>query len=446
GVDEVVRLGVPGKSPHKYDAPLSTGASMALYDAFVSYSHAKDKPIAAALQSVVQKLGKPWYRRRAIRVFRDDTSLSATPSLWPSIETALGQSRYFLLLASPEAAASKWVNKEVAHWLDHKGVETVLIGLTDGDLAWDDAVGDFAAREHRPLPPVLAGRFPSEPKWVDLRPYRDGADKGDAKFTELAADFAAAIRGMPKEDLLSQEVRQQRRALTLAWTAAASLLLFAALAGWQWKAAVDNERVATEQKHIAEQQTDIAKAETTRAERNFGAAKSTIDAVVFDLAEGLMDVEGMRVETVRRILGRAEAAVGQLASRIEGDPSVQRSQGAMFGVFSDAYLRIGATEIAADYAQRSTDIFRALVAKDANNTDWQRDLAHGLYQVANVRRSQSDFAKAIVAFRETLDIMRAIAAKAPNDTNWQRLVAVTASSAGEASMEAGDIKGGLSLL
>ena len=54
---------------------------MALYDAFVSYSHAKDRPIAAALQSVVQKLGKPWYRRRALRVFRDDTSLSATPHL-----------------------------------------------------------------------------------------------------------------------------------------------------------------------------------------------------------------------------------------------------------------------------------------------------------------------------------------------------------------------------
>ena len=80
---------------------------MALYDAFVSYSHAKDKAIAAALQSAIQKLGKPWYRRRALRVFRDDTSLSATPHLWPSIEAALDQSRYFLLLASPEAAASK---------------------------------------------------------------------------------------------------------------------------------------------------------------------------------------------------------------------------------------------------------------------------------------------------------------------------------------------------
>src|SRR5688572_16313067 len=70
---------------------------MPAYDAFVSYSHAKDKPIAAALQSVIQRLGKPWYRRRALRVFRDDTSLSATPSLWPSIEAALGNSRFLIL-------------------------------------------------------------------------------------------------------------------------------------------------------------------------------------------------------------------------------------------------------------------------------------------------------------------------------------------------------------
>lgn len=199
---------------------------MALYDAFISYSHAKDKSIAAALQSIIQKLGKPWYNRRALRIFRDDTSLSATPHLWPSIQQALGQSRYFVLLASPEAAASKWVNKEVVHWLEHNSIDTVLIGLTDGELAWDEATGDLAARENTPLPPVLAGRFQSEPKWVDLRPYREGADKGDAKFTEAAADFAAAIRGMPKEDLLSQEVRQQRRMLTLAWSAAAALLVF----------------------------------------------------------------------------------------------------------------------------------------------------------------------------------------------------------------------------
>src|SRR5271154_166847 len=173
---------------------------MMRYDAFISYSHAKDKPIAAALQSAIQKLGKPWYRRRAL--------------------------------------------------------DTLLIGLTDGGLVWDNSAGDFFGRETVPLPDVLAKRFPSEPKWVDLRPYREGADrtanKRDAKFTELAADFAAAIRGMPKEDLLSQEVRQQRRALTLAWSAAGLLLVLAGLAGWQWKAAVEQRQIAQTQRDRAE--------------------------------------------------------------------------------------------------------------------------------------------------------------------------------------------------
>lgn len=240
-----------------------TGCAMGLYDAFISYSHAKDKPIAAALQSAVQKLGKPWYRRRALRLFRDDTSLSATPHLWPTIEQALGQSGHFLMLASPEAAASKWVNKEVLYWLEYNSVETLLIALTEGELNWDDAGGDFVASDGKgvPLPPALAKKFPTEPKWVDLRPYREGADrtarKRDAKFTELAADFAAAIRGMPKEDLLSQEVRQQRRALRLAVGAAAALLILAV-------AATAAGILAKQQTLLAEQRSAVFAASTSQ--------------------------------------------------------------------------------------------------------------------------------------------------------------------------------------
>src|SRR5215468_4099217 len=127
---------------------------VSLYDAFISYSHAKDKPIAAALQRAVQTLGKPWYQRRALRVFRDDTSLSATPHLWPTIEQALAESRFLILLASPEAAASPWVNKEIAWWLEHKSPDTLLVAVTDGALAWDNAARDFTWGEGTPLPPA----------------------------------------------------------------------------------------------------------------------------------------------------------------------------------------------------------------------------------------------------------------------------------------------------
>ena len=154
----------------------------------------------------------------------------------------------------------------MAYWLDHKSADTLLIALTEGALAWDDTLGDFAWREGMPLPPVLTGRFATEPKWVDLTGLRDSADARNAKFIEAGADFAAAIHGMPKEDLLSQEVRQQRRALTLAWSAAGTLAVLIALAGWQWweaegakrtaqrerDRAVVAEQTATEQKDIAQ--------------------------------------------------------------------------------------------------------------------------------------------------------------------------------------------------
>src|SRR5262245_7873457 len=141
-------------------------------------------------------------------------------------------------MASPEAAASPWVGKEIAYWLEHKSVETVLIALTDGTLVWDGASNDFAWSAAAPLPTVLKGAFGgNEPKWVDLTAYRIKAAPGDSRFEELAADFAAVIRGIPKEDLLSEEVRQQRRYRR--HVAAAALVLFVAtgIAGWQWRQA-----------------------------------------------------------------------------------------------------------------------------------------------------------------------------------------------------------------
>jgi hypothetical protein len=123
--------------------------------------------------------------------------LTATPHLWPSIEQALKQSRFLVLIASRDAAASPLVEKELA-W--HNGTETVLVALTDGELGWDGATGDFRWSPLAPPPPVLKGRFADEPRWIDLRPYRNGGNARGAKFADLAADFVAAIRGVAKED------------------------------------------------------------------------------------------------------------------------------------------------------------------------------------------------------------------------------------------------------
>ena len=259
----------------------------------------------------MQKLGKPWYRRRALRIFRDDTSLAATPELWPTIERALGESRYLVLLASPQFAASKWCGLEWRRWLDDQGPATILIALTEGELVVDEAAGDFHWSAATPLPDALRGQFKVEPKWIDLRPYREAPNANDVKFMEAAADLAAAVHGTPREDLLSQEVRQQRRALSLAWSAAGVLTVFAGLAAWQWSEAVKQQRTA--------------QAQRDRAERALSAATQTANTLVIDLANEFRDRTGMPSDLVRRILDRARGLQQQLldSARVAG-PARQR--------------------------------------------------------------------------------------------------------------------------
>src|SRR5580693_3850983 len=132
------------------------------YNAFISYSHNTDNTLAAALQSALHRFAKPWYKLRALHIFRDQTNLAVNPDLWSSIRDALDQSSFFILLASPEAAASPWVSKEAEYWMVRNGPSHILIVLTAGTLKWDHAAGAFTSENTNALPPSLLHAFPEE--------------------------------------------------------------------------------------------------------------------------------------------------------------------------------------------------------------------------------------------------------------------------------------------
>jgi hypothetical protein len=130
-----------------------------LYDGFVSYSHAREAAVARAIQSALHRFARPWYRMRALRIFRDVTNLSANPGLWSAIEKALSEARYFLLLASPQSAASPWVQREVEWWLHHRQADHLMLVRVDGGIRWNDTAGDFDWEVTSVLPRGLAGAF-----------------------------------------------------------------------------------------------------------------------------------------------------------------------------------------------------------------------------------------------------------------------------------------------
>ena len=107
-----------------------------VYDGFISYSHSADDLLAPRLQSGLQRFAKPWWKRRALRIFRDNASLAANPHLWESITDALDQTGWFIVLMSPRAGESEWVNLEVEYWLEHKDRDRIIPVLTEGDYRW----------------------------------------------------------------------------------------------------------------------------------------------------------------------------------------------------------------------------------------------------------------------------------------------------------------------
>ena len=148
---------------------------------------------------------------------------------WPLADDrrALAGSTRFVLLASPEAAQSRWVTQEVAWWLANKSPELLLVVLTSGDLVWDETARDFDWSRTTALPHTLRRSFGSEPLWVDLRWVHQATHLStkDPRFLDAVADLAAPLRGQSKEDLVGEDVRQHQRALRLARGGISSLIL-----------------------------------------------------------------------------------------------------------------------------------------------------------------------------------------------------------------------------
>ena len=226
------------------------------YNAFISYSHATDAALAPALQSALHAFARPWNRMRALHVFRDQTSLAASPELWPAIESALTESTHLLLLASPAAAASRWVAREIEWWLANRSPTTMLVLLTDGELAWDESTADFDWNRTTSLPrAVISGRLHGEPLWVDLRWTRasETLSLRNARFRSAVLDIAAPLHGKDKDALDGEDVRAFARMQRVRRAAIAGLATLTI-------AAVVAATVAVRQRDEAVRQSSIAQA------------------------------------------------------------------------------------------------------------------------------------------------------------------------------------------
>ena len=242
-------------APHERGTHMENGAEhIYKYHAFISYNRAQDMMFCRDFHRELQKMDKPWYKRRNICAFRDEYDLSADPDLWSSIETALRGSEWLVLFLSPDAANSQWVNKEITWWKDNRDADHILLVLTAGELITKPDLSGLDSDSSTAYPSALGVCFAAVPNYVDARQTKK-TDKNSREYRKLLRDNVAAVSAKllnkSKSDIISDDIKQHKKnKIMVVFFALLGLvlitLLFIAIKGAsvQRANAVDSQRIA----------------------------------------------------------------------------------------------------------------------------------------------------------------------------------------------------------
>lgn len=178
-----------------------------IYAGFLSYAHA-DETVAARLHRALETYKIPKGLSGTLSpIFRDTTELTAHHSLSEKIQGAVTGSKVLIVLCSPAAKLSHWVNEEIRLFREIHGEAAILCVLAEGT-------------PETAFPPALVegGREPL------------AANLGGSKesFRLGVTQIAAAMLGVGLDTLIQRETRRKRRRLQAATTGA---LIFSTFMG-----------------------------------------------------------------------------------------------------------------------------------------------------------------------------------------------------------------------
>jgi tetratricopeptide (TPR) repeat protein len=366
------------------------------YRAFLSYSH-RDKAWGKWLHAALEgyRIDKDLAGRdtpagpvpKTLRpIFRDREDFSAGHSLTEQTIAALEASQFLIVICSPNAAQSKYVNEEVRRFKMLGRGERVIPLIVDGEP------GD-PAREC--FPPALRCKLGADGQITDEREEPIAADAREQGVAKQKV--VAGLLGLGLDEIVRRAERARRRRNRV-WAALAGVFLVLAVAAsgsavYAWQQLKTNEAFLNA---TLKRATEIIDEAVAQAEKYNVPRAATLSLLT--KAEGLFD---------------------DMAQYGRPTPELRYRKAWMLIQFARNYEILGDTGKQFARANEAHRLLAGLAAEKPDRT-YQGDLAIAYDEVGDVLVAQGDLTAALQAYREDLAIAERLAKADPSNAGWQR--------------------------
>ncbi|MEO6154234.1 MAG: toll/interleukin-1 receptor domain-containing protein [Thermomonas sp.] len=362
------------------------------YRAFISYSHA-DSRWARWVHRRVENYRLPSRLRgtngdfgplpdRFGPIFRDREDLSSAGELGPKIQQALADSEALIVLCSPDAARSPWVDNEILKFKRLGRGERIFALILSGEPNSGDA--------HECFPRALRfeldadgniGSMPAEPVAADVRANKDGTSLARLKLL-------SGMLGLPLDTLRQREAaRQHRRQFAITALALLVMLVTSFLA-----------IQAVRAQHAAE--------------RRQKQAEVLVDFMLGDLSDRLNEVS--RLDIMESVNDQAMTYFKSLPTADVTDESLQQR--------AKTFVKIGGVRRSQGQLPQALESYGAAAniasrLAQAKPNDIERQLAYSeiLASIGTVHWYQGELDQAQAGFEAARGLVKHASTLAPKD-------------------------------
>lgn len=450
---------------------------MPRYRAFLSYSHT-DEHWASWLHRELESYRIPRklvgrdsplgpIPRKLFPVFRDREELPTAQALSSEIERALSNSDSLIVICSPAAVRSPWVNEEIRRYKAQGHADRVFCLIVDGEPGDSERECFPEAIRYQVDAAGHIGDQPAEPIAADLRPGKDG--KADAKLKLIAG-----LLGIGLNELKQRELAARNRRLTAISTVAVGVA--AVTIGLAW-VATQARNEAQAQRQIAESRQqqaegliqfmlgdlreklepigklEILDAVGTQAMAYFGQVdpQSLSDDELAARAKALRQIGDVRVtqgklDEAEPALTEALALDRELLRRHPGDQQSLFNIGqSQFYVGYAHYLR-GEHDEALRWFESYDRTADSLLSRDQQRLEWRQEKQYAVDTLATVHTSLGNYARCVDYLNQGLDAASSPPSQLQNDRDVQIARASGIYKRANCEISAGDFGAGTASL